>query len=465
MKKLFGCLLLAFVVYSCGSNDRGELVGVKYGDKFHPEKPFGMVFVPGGSFTMGKEVEDAIGAYDAPSRTATVRPFYMDESEITNSEYKAFVHWVRDSVARTKLALLAEELSFGNDDITDKKSKSSGIQDYAFKVIDTSKTSPYYKYMMNNYGGLGDLNSPTEGKFLNWNISLEWEVDRFPDQYYSEVMDSLYIPIEDSFNAQRLLNTKKLKYRYYWFDKNAAAKSNTARRSDFFKEEVLTIYPDTTVWVKDFNYSYNDPIHQDYFWHKAYNEYPVVGVNWHQAKAFCNWRTVKKNKFLVGRKKGAIGDKVPFFRLPSETEWEYAARGGLPYSKYPWGGPYVISDKGCFLANFKPERGDYTADGALYTVEAYSYNANDYGLYNMAGNVSEWTEASYNPTAYYFSSTLNPDVKDLENKRKVIRGGSWKDVAYFLEVSSRDYEYGDSARSYIGFRTVQDYNGTKLTNN
>ena len=263
----------------------------------------------------------------------------------------------------------------------------------------------------------------------------------------------------------RLLNTKKLKYRYYWFDKNAAAKSNTARRSDFFKEEVLTIYPDTTVWVKDFNYSYNDPIHQDYFWHKAYNEYPVVGVNWHQAKAFCNWRTVKKNKFLVGRKKGAIGDKVPFFRLPSETEWEYAARGGLPYSKYPWGGPYVISDKGCFLANFKPERGDYTADGALYTVEAYSYNANDYGLYNMAGNVSEWTEASYNPTAYYFSSTLNPDVKDLENKRKVITGGSWKDVAYFLEVSSRDYEYGDSARSYIGFRTVQDYNGTKLTNN
>ena len=463
MKKLFGCLLLAFVVYSCGSNDRGELVGVKYGDKFHPEKPFGMVFIPGGSFTMGKGVEDMVGVSDAPAKTVTVKSFYMDETEITNSQYKEFVSWVRDSVARTKLALLAEELSFGNDDITDKKSKSSGIQDYAFKEIDTSKASPYYKYMMDNYGGMSDLNSPAQGKFLNWRVSLKWEVEDFPDEHYSEVMDSLFIPIEDTFDAQRLIDVKKIKYRYYWFDKNTAAKDNKSRRKDFFKEKVLTVYPDTTVWVKDFNYSYNDPMHQNYFWHKAYKDYPVVGVNWSQAKAFCNWRTVKKNNFLISKKRGAVGDKVPLFRLPSETEWEYAARGGLEYSKYPWGGPYIVSDKGCFLANFKPVRGDYAADGALYTVEAHSYNANDYGLYNMAGNVSEWTDVSYDPTSYYFSSTLNPSVADLENKRKVIRGGSWKDVAYFLEVSSRDYEYGDSARSYIGFRTVQDFNGTKLT--
>ena len=463
MKRLFGYLLLAFIMFSCGSNDRGELVGVKFGEKWQPEKPFGMVFIPGGSFTMGKEEEDTNGAYDAPTKTATVRPFYIDDTEITNSEYKKFVFWTRDSIARTSLALYAEELSFGEQ--VQKGNKSIGIQRYAFRVVDTSKASPYHKYMMNNYGGLGDLNSPSEGKFLNWNISLEWEVNKFPDQYYSEVMDSLYLPVEDSFDAHRLLNTKKIQYRYYWFDKNAAAKDNKAQRKDFFKEEVTRVYPDTTVWVKDFNYSYNDPVHQDYFWHKAYNEYPVVGVNWHQARAFCNWRTVKKNKFLLGRNKGAVGDVVPFFRLPSETEWEYAARGGLQHSKYPWGGPYIISDKGCFLANFKPERGDYTADGALYTVEVYSYNANNYGLYNMAGNVSEWTETSYNPTSYYFSSTLNPDVKDDENKRKVIRGGSWKDVAYFLEVSSRDYEYADTARSYIGFRTVQDYTGTKLTIN
>ena len=203
-------------------------------------------------------------------------------------------------------------------------------------------------------------------------------------------------------------------------------------------------------------------MHQDYFWHQAYNEYPVVGVTWGQAKAFCNFRTEKRNNFLAGRKKGASG-REPSFRLPTEAEWEYAARGGLEYAKYPWGGPYTMTDRGCFLANFKPERGNYAADGALYTVEAKSYNANDYGLYNMAGNVSEWTNTAYNPSSYYLGSTMNPNVVDNDNQRKVIRGGSWKDVAYFLEVGTRDYEYGDSARSYIGFRTVQDYMGTKIS--
>jgi formylglycine-generating enzyme required for sulfatase activity len=62
-------------------------------------------------------------------------------------------------------------------------------------------------------------------------------------------------------------------------------------------------------------------------------------------------------------------------------------------------------------------------------------------------------------------SSFNPSVNNPDNERKVVRGGSWKDVAYFLQVSSRDYEYADSARSYIGFRTVQDYMGTEVTKN
>jgi len=77
----------------------------------------------------------------------------------------------------------------------------------------------------------------------------------------------------------------------------------------------------------------------------------------------------------------------------------------------------------------------------------------------MAGNVSEWVASSYDPNSYEYMSTINPNVNDEDNRRKVIRGGSWKDVAYFLQVSSRDYEYQDSARSYIGFRTVQDFMG------
>lgn len=117
------------------------------------------------------------------------------------------------------------------------------------------------------------------------------------------------------------------------------------------------------------------------------------------------------------------------------------------------------------MANFKPNRGDYAADGALYTVEAKSYEPNNYGLYNMAGNVSEWTDSSYDPASYEYMASFNPTVNDLKNKRKVIRGGSWKDVAYFLQVSTRDFEYADSSRSYIGFRTVQNYMGTDVTPN
>ena len=79
----------------------------------------------------------------------------------------------------------------------------------------------------------------------------------------------------------------------------------------------------------------------------------------------------------------------------------------------------------------------------------------------MAGNVSEWTISSYSDIGYEFVATMNPYAADLSNPKKVVRGGSWKDVAYFLQVNTRDFEYFDKSRSYIGFRTVQDYMGEK----
>ena len=100
----------------------------------------------------------------------------------------------------------------------------------------------------------------------------------------------------------------------------------------------------------------------------------------------------------------------------------------------------------------------------LYTVEADAYEPNDYNLYNMSGNVAEWVDV-FLRRAYDFSSTMNPNVNKTSNKKKITRGGSWKDVAYFLQVSSRDYEYADVPRSFIGFRTVHDYLGTDLTAN
>jgi sulfatase modifying factor 1 len=450
MKKAAVLALLIAVFYSCGSNDRGELVGVKTKKKWFSEKPYGMALIPGGSFTMGKQDQDVLGTLNTPTKTVTVRPYYMDETEITNNEYKEFVFWVRDSVTRTKLAYQAEFAALGNTDPTGNNNSRNGIQQYAFKNADTIDLSPYQKYMYENYYSFDTIQP------LNWEADLIWNTEEYPDADYVEVMDSLYISKEDAVDGVRTFNTKFLKYRYSWFDRDAAARQGGDRK-DFVQTEVLNIYPDTTVWVKDFNYSYNDPMHQDYFNHQSYGDYPVVGVTWGQANAFCNWRTKKKNAYQKIRKNAAL---VPDFRLPTEAEWEYAARGGLEFATYPWGSGSTTSDRGCFLANFKPVRGNYAVDGALYTMEAKSYNANDYGLYNMAGNVSEWTNTAYNLSSYYMASTMNPNVEDRKNKRKIIRGGSWKDVAYYLEVASRDYEYADTARSYIGFRTVQNYIGT-----
>ena len=453
MKRLLVLLSISLLVVSCGNKNRGELIGVKQ-KKWFGEKPYGMNLVEGGSYIMGKSDEDNAQLQNAPARTVTVPSFYIDETEITNSEYRQFVYWVKDSIALAMLARKADELELGEDN-------KDGIGEFAFQDADTTKLNEFQKYMRANYY---DVNEDLyAGRALNWDADLSWNTEDYYDQAYAEVMDSLYLPPELWYNGEIKLDVSKLVYSYTWFDaEGAAAESKRTRkqfiyRTPFIKKEAVQIYPDTTVWIKDFVYSYNEPMHNDYFSHPAYQDYPVVGVSWGQAVAFCNWRTNFKNGYQ--REKGK--PSVSRFRLPNEAEWEYAARGGIPSGTYPWGSPYLLNDRACFLANFKPLRGDYASDQAVYTVEARSYDPNDYNLYNMAGNVAEWTNSSYDTGAYEYVASLNPNMSFANESRKVVRGGSWKDVAYFLRVSSRDYEYSDTSRSYIGFRTVQDYLGVQ----
>ena len=451
MRRLLALLTLSLIVVSCGSKNRGELIGVQQ-KKWFGEKPFGMVLVEGGAFIMGKSDEDLAQLQNAPAKTVTVPSFYMDETEITNSEYRQFVYWVKDSIALALLAREAEELGLGEDN-------KDGIGEFVFQDSDTTKLNEYQKYMREAYYDVDE--NLYAGRALNWDADLTWDTEDYVDKNYARIMDSLYLPPELWYNGEMKLDVEKLKYSYTWFDaEGAAAESKRLRnqfidREPFIKRKEVEIYPDTTVWIKDFTYSYNEPMHNDYFSHPAYQDYPVVGVSWTQAVAFCNWRTKFKNDYQSDKGK----PNVSRFRLPNEAEWEYAARGGIPSGTYPWGSPYLLNDRACFLANFKPLRGDYAADQAVYTVEAKSYLPNDFNLYNMAGNVAEWTNSSYNAGSYEYVSSLNPNMSFDVEKRKVVRGGSWKDVAYFLRVSSRDFEYSDTSRSYIGFRTVQDYLG------
>jgi gliding motility-associated lipoprotein GldK len=230
----------------------------------------------------------------------------------------------------------------------------------------------------------------------------------------------------------------------------------------FIVKDVINVYPDTLAWVHDYTYSFNEPLTNMYFWHPAYDSYPVVGVTWKQCRAFSIWRSLLLNNYLIGSEQTIVND----FRLPTESEWEYAARGGLDKSPYPWGGPYIRNAMGCFLGNFKPMRGSYIDDGGFHTVYIYSYNPNDFGLYCMAGNASEWTSNAFDESAYDFEHDLNPDyVYEAQDKdanvlkRKTIRGGSWKDVGYYLQTGTRTYEYQDTAKCYLGFRNVMTYLG------
>ena len=326
MKKIFILIATGLLLIGCG-NKRGELVGVKQ-KKWFPEKPFGMTLVEGGAYIMGKADDDMAQLQNAQAKTVTVRSFYMDETDITNSEYRQFVYWVRDSIALHMLAAKVEELN--------EEAGTDGIGAYAFADADTSDISVFQRYMKENY--YDDNENTYANRPLNWDEDIEWSTEDYVDLAYVEVMDELYLPPEVWYNGEMKLDVNKLKYRYRWFDAEQAAfdrkkDPNLRGRSNYiYEEDNLEIYPDTTVWIKDFNYSYNEPMHNDYFSHPAYQDYPVVGVSWDQAVAFCVWRTSYKNSYQKASNKPLVN----YFRLPTEAEWEYAARGGIPSGIYPW---------------------------------------------------------------------------------------------------------------------------------
>jgi sulfatase modifying factor 1 len=434
---IFTATLAIIVLSGCKYSGNGNLIGVQGREEWYQPDPFGMLFIQPGSYTMGPSDQDVPYALTAQSKTVTVQAFYMDETEITNNEYRQFVYWVRDSIARRILGdINPEEYLFEEDEY-------------------------------------GEMIDPP---YLNWETRIKWNGEE-----EREVLSVMYLPEHERYYRRKEFDTRKFNYEFYRVDyKSAAIKrfsgdnfdpdngalanrpQGLKDRSVYVIKETLNIYPDTLSWVHDYTYSFNEPLTQNYFWHPAYDNYPVVGVNWRQARAFCVWRTQLMSSYLKKRGETIVND----FRLPTESEWEWAARGGLDLSPYPWGGPYIRNSNGCFLGNYKPLRGNYLDDGGIHTIVVAHYAPNDFGLYDMAGNVAEWTSNAFNESAYNFTHDLNMDYQyEAKNdepsvmKRKVIRGGSWKDIGLYMQTGTRTYEYQDTAKCYIGFRCVQTYLG------
>ena len=367
--------------------------GFEVVQKYEPETGPGLVFVEGGSFTMGRVEQDLNYDWNNIPRRVTVSSFYMDETEVRNVDYREYLHWVGRVFAD------------------------------------------------------------------------------FPEIY-----------------------------------KHAL--------------------PDTLVWRRPL--AYNEPYVQYYFRHPAYNEYPVVGVNWLQANDYCAWRTDRVNEkilidkgilkvdpnqgakenfntdaYLAGQYEGLVkqnlpsldpnakerkvrledGFLLPKYRLPTEAEWEFAAFGLIGNSVdervyerriYPWNGHNVRNDqkkvRGEMRANFVRGRGDYMGtagrlnDKAEITAPVKEYWPNDYGLYCMAGNVNEWVYDVYRPLSFEDVEEFNPFrgnvfqelVRDEEGnvaEKDSLGRLRWKPVDAANAVNRRNYRKADYINYLDGDQT------------
>jgi formylglycine-generating enzyme required for sulfatase activity len=446
--KILSIIVLTLGLSAC-NKPIGELVGTSVSGPIKDAEPYGMVFMRKGSFLMGTNEQSAIFSQPDNNVMVTVHAFWMDETEVTNSEYRQFVHWVRDSIA---YKLLIDE----------------GMEEF--------KLTPKNQRDEDDY-------------VINWSKKIPWAKRLVQDDPVNEALSPLFY--EDGFGN---LKTNMLRYEYSWLNLEEAAKLGnrfdvsrgrypegaSVRVDSFWVEDeeirsatitrplhepkdlktnaIICVYPDTAVWGRDFDYSFNDPLLYGYFNMPGYSEYPVVGVTWEQAHAFCHWRTN-----LLRNQGHQIAHQ---YRLPTEAEWEYAARGGRRAAMYPWGDKYARDSEGCFLANFKPYRGSYHDDTGTATMAVGQFKPNDFGLFDMAGNVAEWTASSYSSTSNTHVHDMNPEFPYVAHKddpdvlkRKVVKGGSWKDISYYLQCGVRTYEYQYESRSYIGFRCVRSVIG------
>ena len=403
-----------------------------------------------------------------------LKPFYFRKYEVTNLEYREFVNWVRDSIARKMLF-------------------DGGLEEFG-KLLPSI-----------------DSNQTIKQLIINWKPPILWD-----NLEYKEILEPLFLNSSNRFFKKESVDPRKLNYLYYPIINNVMDRI------------LLNVYPDTLCWVHDFNWSFNEPMTQNYFWHPAYNDYPVVGINYYQALAFLNWKTLQHQAELDAK---GIKLKVEY-DLPTEAEWDIAATAEMDNKKIniytknyysladnSWitdlsltqsnithtdsikGNNHYISTRSILLSdelksNYR-YKSDYKIDGAFYTHksninlinkkkelvkrnELTEINQDNLGICFMGGNVSEWLKESYQENwkpifelrQRLLKTFEDKDIEILSSiekyydennhpKGKLVRGSNWYDERFSNKlgkntagINAKVFVSPDSTYSTLGFRYV-----------
>jgi formylglycine-generating enzyme required for sulfatase activity len=404
-----------------------------------------------------------------------LNPFYFLKHEVSNAEYREFVFWVRDSIARR---ILANEFP----------------EDFSIPIYNKNKNAV-----------------SKEKSVLNWDKEFKYNsTERNDENSYETLLSELFLAGSERFYQRKEIDSRKLIYEY------------SVKHEDTLLIKKIPIYPDTSCWINDFHSSFIEPMTNMYFWHPAYDQYPVVGVNYHQIMAFLDWKTNRLQKILDK-------NKIPYvinYSLPTAAEWDMVSTASISDKKtdlynenyYNLGDNSWITDLSLngadnyiktdstdtiinitsrkdeltyFINKNNTHKGGFIIDGSFFTKKIVpekkdkkaiftDLNIDVSGIYYMGGNVSEWLQETYseNWDSIYtkrhqlLSNVKGEDVQLLlqieqyyNNKNAknghLVMGANWYDERYSGKlgintagINTKIFVDPSSAHSTLGFRYV-----------
>ncbi len=512
--------------------------------------PPGMTYVKGGVTTINY---DQSTTDTNSARKVSLTSFFMDKTEITNQQYREFVQWVADSIAivnylKDDSYFMSEEDSKNMNSAANKGTDATAsipLTDSAVRVADSLKMAGVMATDPGVAATTPQNDSINTKRRINWS---KVKHDKIFNPRDPDMVSKLGSMMDENGRIKKeacLFSYKHPKY---------TASSTKGTEKLAIVEETVNIHPNENVWNQDLANAQTDLYVENYFNAPPFDDYPVVGVNWKQAMAFCKWRSNTAQSYYNMPEYMKYYNLI--YTLPSEAQWVYAAQGFydmirskpqtdtldtsnivLPtyadsfqvaksdsevnailhktpedsakeiqdqisaikaervaqwendHKKAENGNRYLLDymkmlnflqngsgangegpitdsthihrDYNGMLANFKQDEGDYWEDGVALTTPVMSFAPNEFGLYNMEGNVAEWVMDAYSPSAFSFVSDINPrllydaDSTDADvMKRKVVRGGSYISNAKSLSPYYRDMELQDVAHCFVGFRCV-----------